>query len=207
MMKLTPEILSTLGITDEAQVTQVLTLADEHAIEILSPDESRLLEAAAEPAKTLEQQAADAGMVVLDRAALTALEQDSQRVTQLEAVVEQLNEDAATSRRELSDTRFDVAFEDAERVGKAAPAQRDDMRDYYEQNPEAALKMLENAPPIVNVQPRGANVKPAGDDVPANTHAEHYELNSRVHSYMQEHGTDYVAALEALTGVGGAVER
>lgn len=241
-------LASIAGITDEAEVEKIVTLAAEENVEdskvleaieaakpappaektleemaeakgvkILSSDDYESLDADAkagadakrqleeqqgkEPTKTLEELAAEAGHSLIDPERLTTLEQAADKVPGLEVAVKRLADDAADAQKQLESNRFEQAYDEAERVGKAIPAQRERMKGFFELNADSTLKMLEEQPQMVNVQARGANVTAPADNVPAGQDPQHYQLEQDITARMQEKGEDYATALEAITGV------
>lgn len=249
-MKLTADILKTLGITDQAKIDEILQLASadepdvtklleaieaakpeapvktleeqakEKGVTLLSAEDhealkkkaadaeaqaaeaNKQLEASgAEPVKTLEEQATEAGMTLLDSERVRTLEDTASKVPGLEVAVKKLSDDAEASRKELQDGKFETAYSDAEREGKASPANKERMKAFFQLDADNTLAMLSEAEPIVNMAPKGRNAAPAGDDVPANTHAQHHELEGQIEAYMQEHDVAYFKALEAVSGV------
>lgn len=172
--------------------TAILTLLDLDE----SADEAKVLEAitalktppAAEPVKTLEQQAADAGMVVLDSAQLT-----------------QLTSDAAAGREakdELHANRFENAWTKALDAGRATPAMEETKRALYAVAPDLTIKELDEGPTIINVKPSGwKNDKdaPGAQTSPPGVEPENYALDQKIWAYIRENklpNTDYPLVLD-----------
>lgn len=159
--------------------------------------------------KTLEEIAAEAGKSIIDPERLTALEQSATKVTALEVSVNKLRDDAEAAQKELAASVFETAYDKAENEGKAVPAQKDRMKGFYELDAEGTLAMLEEAPPMLNMRAKGANVPPRGEGLPEDVRTKgsaeaiaEYELEARVEAYKGENPkADYATALEAVAGV------
>jgi hypothetical protein len=154
--------------------------------------EEKILEAIgerAEPpqAKTLEAQAAEKGMVLLD----------AERVTKLEA-------DAATgvqAAKQLGEQRFTLAFDKALTDGRvdAKPETRELHQSIYDANPDLAIRNLEALPKVVNLAAATTTGRVQADgEAPEGVDPDSFELDQRVQAHMAEHKTDYMTALEAV---------
>jgi phage I-like protein len=168
-------------------------------------DETKLLDAIAdlrkapEPdpagtpdAKTLEQQATAAGFVMLTKAQADSLNAAATEVPALKQTLKELT-DARVE--ETWKREWNAAVDDL----RVAPAEEEPIRELYDANPEATLKMLAARPKIVNDRRRSSG---KGDRVaPDGVDPEQWELDQRVQAYMLEHpGTDYIKALGAVEG-------
>lgn len=142
-MELSADILATLGIDDEAEQKKILDLASED-----NPDEKQVLAAitAAKPepsteTKTLEQQASDAGKIVLSADDFKSLKDGAK--------------DGVTAKKLLDTQTFDMAFKKALDDGKAVASDRE----FYEELPlETAVKRLAAAPKVLNTKPIGRDL-------------------------------------------------
>jgi len=94
--------------------------------------------------KTLEQQAADEGKIVLDAATVSQL--------QLDAAA------GAAAQKQLHQERFDTAFKAAVDARKTTPAERDTIHHFYELDADATLKMLDAREAIMPTAPIGQPV-------------------------------------------------
>jgi phage I-like protein len=109
-------------------------------------DETKVLEAVTalkQPAQTLDQQAAAENKVVLDAATYSTLRAGAEAGTQ--------------ALRELAAERFERSFDDALRNGRTVPAQKESLARFYELDSEAALKLLDDGPMVVNTKASGWN--------------------------------------------------
>jgi phage I-like protein len=196
-MQLTADGLTALGITDTAKQTVILDLAragDADPVKVFEAIEAAKPKAApvTPPAsgKTLEQQAADEGKILLDQAAVTKLMADSAA--------------GAEAKRELEQSRFETAFEKALQAGKTIPALKERYEGFYKLDADGTLKLLEDAPVAVSRGPRGNPVDPNEGVAPDGVHEGHYELEQAVRAHMKEHKmpeSEYAKALEAVSGV------
>jgi phage I-like protein len=193
-MELNADILAAFGITDGDAQKKILDLAGDEkteektlvdAIEAAKPKPEP---AKPEPTKTLEQLAADDGKTVLDQ-------ED----------VRKLKLDAASGRKaleQLDEERFTSGFNKALDKGKAVAAQKENYEAFYALDKEGTLKMLEDAPVIVNTKPRGKNLTTEDLDVPDGVHPASYQLDLDVRKYMaeKEWGEDkYLEALDIVS--------
>ena len=124
-------------------------------------DDQKILDALAElkakadpaDAKTLDQQAADEGKVVI------AL--DTWQATQRDATA------GAAAAKQLHEERFDRAIDAAIAERKVVPAERDGLHHFYELDADACLKSLEARQPILPDKPHGRPVIELDPDSPA----------------------------------------
>lgn len=199
-MELTADTLKALGIEDEAAQKVILELAAAEdadtlkvleAIDAAKPTPKPEPVAPVEPVKTLEQQAAESGKVLLDQAAVVKLTADAQA--------------GREAKIELDANRFETAFEKAIDAGKAAPAQKPEYEELYELDKDRALKMLDNAPQIVGTTPKGHGVTEDELETPAGVDPQSHKLDQEVRKYILENkldaNRDYPKALEAVTGM------
>lgn len=172
-----------MSLTAIAKLLELDENADE--AKILSTIQDRLTPKGGEGAKTLEQQAEEAGYKLLSADELDELRADA---TKGKLALERMHEQ-----------RFEAAF--AKALEKAAVATDDDTktewRELYDANPDVALKRLEALPSLANTQSRGAGGHDT-TDAPAGVDEDRYLLNQRIEAYMAEHNVDYIQALEAV---------
>lgn len=128
------------------------------------------------PVKTLEQQAKDAGLLLLD----------AKDVRQLQAQAAA----GEAAQQQLQTERFDRAFTAALDAHKVTPEQRDSFAHVYALDAEHALKMLDEAPAILPDKPFGQpvleldqNADPA-QIAAAGKHPDGFELNRRIQKHM-----------------------
>lgn len=183
----TRKLAAALGVADDADETKLLEAIDSLRAAKATPDP--------DPAgtKTLEQQAVDAGYVLLSQTQADALNSAATKVPQLETQLKTLMD-------ERVENTFQLAWDSAVDELRAAPAEEESIRALYAASPEATLKMLAARPKIANDVRRGSG---NGDDAlpPKGVDAERWELDRKVKSYMLEHeGCDYIRALEAVEG-------
>lgn len=164
-------------------------------------DEAKLLEAidnlraANKPAdqKTLEQQAAAAGFVML-----TKTQADTLNAAATE--VPKLREQLRTFADERRETAWQTAWNSAVDDFRAAPAEEEGFRELYDANPEATLRVLAARPKIMDDGRRSSGKN--DDKLPPNgVMPEQWALDQKVQAYILEHpGTDYIRALAAVEG-------
>lgn len=178
----------------DAQVLKLLDLPED-------TDDAKLLEAVtalkakadkepAEPVepKTLEQQAGEAGKVLLDSTQYAELRSDATA-----------GREAA---KQLHAEKFDRAFEDALRAGRAVEAQRETKQKFYSLDAEATLKELAEGPVILNTRPRGQSYS-LDDDIPNGVHPESHQLDQKVRARLKELGKgmdSYIEVYELMQG-------
>lgn len=207
-MKLDSETLKGLGITDEAEQKKILDMAaadDADTLKVLEAIDAA--KPKVEPAKpetpapaekpesvrTLEAQAKDAGMVLLDAASTQKLLSD------------------AAAGRVAADTlvteRFDSAWTKAleNPAGPTvAPAQEDTYRQLYAVKPVEVLKMLDEAQPILSARPAGKVSEDGTVEAPPGVDAASFQLDQDVRKYATANKLDptkdYLKCLEAVTG-------
>lgn len=191
VIEITAEMLTTLGITEDTDQKKILDVAGEDKPDLLKVlgaiVATKTPEAVVPETKTLEQLAADSGKVLLDGPQLAQLTSDAKA--------------GAEAKKELEVQTFDIAFERNTREGKVVPAQREQMLSFYQLDHDGTIKLMDEAPTRLTMQPRGANVKPPDENMPDGVHQAGYELDAEVKTYMTEHGEkDYIKALESVTG-------
>lgn len=177
-----PELLKTLSLADDADASAVLEAV-------------KALQTKPEPTevKSLEAQAAEAGMVVLDADKYRALETGANA--------------GIAAQKELASQRFEVAFDDALRNGRAVPAQKEQRAHFYTLDAEATLKELAEGPVLVNVKPQGWDNThlQGGGDAPEGVHAGSHTENQRILEVQAKNpGMDYMAAFDHLRKLEGA---
>ncbi len=197
-----PDLLKLLDLPEGADDRQLLDAVTKLA--------KKARKQTAEPVKTLEQQAAAAGKIVLDadkwdktvqraKNGAAALE----RVTTLEQTVTTLNAERADQRFEHA---FNTALNDPQGA-RVTPAEKDDLKHFYQLDADATLKMIEARTPIVNARPAGAaaieldqNADP--QQVAAHgLHPDSHQLDQRIRKYMLDKGmppTSYVKVFEQV---------
>ncbi len=167
---------------DEAKVLEAVTALKEKADE----------KPAEEDARTLEQQAADEGKVLLDTAALADLTRKANA-----------GEEAA---KQLAAQRFETSFERAVASGRAIPAQKEQLEHFYTLDAEGTLKLLDEGPQIVNVMPSGwNNSRLELDDGPAGVDPDAHKLDAKVKARLKELSkpmTEYPKVLEQMMQAG-----
>lgn len=192
-LEVTPEILTTLGITEDADQKKILDLAgkDDTNLSMLlgAIVGTRAAPVAPSDTKTLEQMAEAEGKVLLDAPQLAQLVAGATA--------------GAEAKKQLEKQTFEVAFERNVRDGgKVVPAQKEQMEAFYALDADGTIKLMDDAPPKLTTRPNGQNVKPPDENMPDGVHQEGYELDSKVRSHMAETGeTNYIKALETVTGV------
>lgn len=179
MPEITPEILKALSLAEDADETKVLSAITELA-EKPSPEPTPEPET-----KTLAQQAADAGKVLIDPKDFDELK-----------TLAQSGADAAEERRA---EKFTQAIELARKEGRmdAKEETESDWRELYDVAPEKTLARIADLPRILSTKAQGAGG--SGTDVaPDGVDEEHYALNQAVLAYQGEHECDYTTALDAV---------
>lgn len=170
------ELLTLLDLEEGADDSKVLEKVSELKAKAETPEPAER--------KTLEQQAADDGKVLLDSAKYTELESNARA-----------GKHAAD---ELAKTRFETSYQRALDAGRAVPAQKEQLEHFYQLDAQGTLKMLDEGPQLVNVRPSGLPVEL--DDASAGlTPAQ--QLDRRVKDKLKELGkgmTDYPTVLEQL---------
>ena len=131
-------VLKSLGIADDADEQTVITRLEDIA-KPPAPTEPA-------PTKTLEQQANEAGKIVLDQATFKTLSAGA--AAGMEA------------QKELHQTKFTTAWDLAVNGGKFADAEKPTWERFYELDAEHTLKTLDDAPVRFQISPRGQNVSP-----------------------------------------------
>lgn len=182
------QLAAALGIDESADEPKLL----EAIKDLKEKATAKPVEATAdEPVKTLEQLAADDGKVLLDKTAVAALNSAASKVPTLEAKVKTLA-DAA------HEANFKAAWDTAVEKLLAAPAEEEAVRELYDANPDATVKMLEARSPIANATPKGSGMTDE-DEVPAGVNPGSFKLDKQVRSYMLDKSEpDYIKALEAV---------
>lgn len=179
----TENLLKTLDLPEDADEQTVL---DRLAALKTKADDADKLQRKLEkkPVKTLEQQARDAGLVLLDQAAKRQLEQQA--------------EAGALAFKQLHEERFDRAFKQALADRKATPAEEANLKHFYELDADATLKLLDDREPIPSAMPTGdpaidltkiAEADPQ-EIAAAGIHPGSVQLDAKVRAYMESKGLD-----------------
>lgn len=179
-----PKILEALGLPADADEAKAL---------------SAVAELKTEP-KTLDAQAAEAGKVLLDKSEHEALTTKAAEAGALEVRIQTLEKEGA-------DAKFDAAFDKAKHALDAKPETRESLRELFDANQSAALKLLASladAPSIVPTKAQGAggeNSDPA--EVPAGVDAAAFELDRKVqaHIALQAGEGKTISYMDALNAV------
>lgn len=162
-------------------------------------DDAKILEAVTAlktpgtEAKTLDQQAADAGKTLLDLAQVTALVSDAQA--------------GRVAANKLLEMEFESAFGDAIRSGRAAPAQRDQLKHFYTLDQPSTLKMLQEGPQIVRVQPtldwdNSRHLHADGGEIPVGVHPGSHSVHEQILKTLEAENlpaSDYTKVYDRLT--------
>ena len=140
-----------------------------------------------EPAKTLDEQAADAGKVLLDAGEVAQLQADATA--------------GASAASELREMRFAGAFDKALSEGRidAKPETRDRLHKLFEADEDTTLTLLSELAPVVKTTTVGSG---GGDEIPAGVDADEFRLDQKAQAHAREHNVDYVTALAAVTQEG-----
>lgn len=189
------KLAAALGLDEDADEPKLLEAIEQLTDKATAP----ATEPKPEPTKTLEQQADEQGKVLLDRTQVDALNTAASKVPALEETVKTLTD-------ERHEARFRAAWDKAIDELRAAPAEEEAVRELYDANPDATLKMLDARTPIANATPKGSGAADE-DEIPAGVKPESYLLDKQVRAFMVERSeTDYMKALEAvqhLNAIGG----
>ena len=190
--------MDTETVTPNPDLVKLLDLGDD-------ADDAKILEAIAalkdkaskpskkERIKTLEQEAAEKGLVVLDQKSVERL--------QLDAAA------GATAMKQLHEQRFDTVFDKAVSERKVTPAERDDLHATYLLDSDLALRLLENRQPIMSAKPQGnptieldlSELSDPADVAAAGFHPGSHDIARRIDKYMLDNKigrSDYVKVLE-----------
>lgn len=147
-----------------------------------------------EPAKTLEQQAAENGQVLLDADTLNTLKRQASA--------------GETAMHQLHEQRFETAFELAlnhSEGAKVTPAEKDSLHHFFTLDADATIKLIEDRDPIVSARPAGApTVELDGDTEPqvlaANgVHPGNHNLHAQITKHMLDNKIptgDYAKVME-----------
>lgn len=199
------DLTKTLGLPDDADeqaiATAVKTLAEAKPVELIKTlslpedaDDAAVLTAVKALAaknkpdeKTLVVAATEAGKVLLDQATFDTL---NAKLTTLDQTVASLN----TLTAERASEKFTLAWDEALREGRAAPATKEHYEGLYGLDAGKTLALLAAAPRIVPVRPTGSS---ANHETPPNvSNPAEYELDQAVHARMTADKLDYVTALD-----------
>ena len=185
------ELVTALGSVelDEAHTAKLLDAATGLAKKAKKADK-----AADKPVRTLEQEAADRGLVILDA--------EQVRTLQTQAA------SGAAAMKQLHEQRFDHAFTDAVKARKVTPAERDSLAHFYTLDAAATLTMLEARQPIVPEAPRGLpslQIDPDPGDfqqvAQAGLHPGSHQLHQQVQAKLKELNkpqSEYLTVLEQI---------
>jgi phage I-like protein len=191
-------LLTALGIEDAEtlKVLEAVDIDEQHGKVLL--DAANALKAKAEehePGKltTLEQQAADAGKVVLDAGQFEKFAQRAKdgaaaldRVKTLESSLKTLEDERADERFEHT---FDAALNDPAGA-RVAPAEKDQLKHFFTLDADATLKLIEDRKPIVHAKPLGApalELDAAAEPeqvMAAGIHPDSHTLDQKIRKYM-----------------------
>lgn len=173
---------------DEAKILEAVTELKEQATKPAEPAKP------AEPVKTLEQQAADEGKIVLDQAAVNQLKLDAAA--------------GATAMKQLHQQRFEHAFDAALKDRKVTPAEKEDLERVYKLDADLGIKLMEDRQPIVPDKPAGAPTIDLDQDdatpselAAAGVYPGSHELHRKIVKHMLENKLperDYVKVLEQV---------
>ncbi len=170
-MDLTPTILKALGVEDEKAQTKILDQAkaedftEEKLLEALEAAKPEPTKPADEP-KTLDVLLKEEGKVALDGPTLVQLQADATA--------------GRDAQKKLHTAAFETAYSDAERQGKATPAQKERFQGFYALDAESTLTMLSEAPQVFNVKPLGGFVSADGDVTPEGVAPESHKLHTEI---------------------------
>jgi phage I-like protein len=143
---------------DEAKILEAAETLKAKAAKRAKKDAKRQLDADAGETKTLDQQAADEGKIVLDQAAWEKTQREAQAGT---LAFKQLHQQA-----------FDTAFDKAVADRKAMPGEKDTLQLLYKADAETTLKMLDGRQPVMLERPAGAPSIEFDPDSPENFDAD-----------------------------------
>lgn len=195
-VEITAETLKLLDLpedADEAKLLETLTALKQTAKD--AKKAAKQLDK--EPQKTLEQQAKDAGLVLLDT--------DDVRKLQKKAAA------GAEAAKQLHQQRFDTAFELAladPKGPRVKPAEKEQLQKVYKLDADLAIEMIEARDPVVGVGtlPNGdPAIDLTRDDVEPETLVRagvfpgSHELDSKIRAHMREHKlpeSQYITILE-----------
>lgn len=166
------DLLKALGLDETADeqkmldaVTQLKAKADEKPSEKPEPEPAST--------RTLEQQAADDGKILLDTARFTDLNRKAD-----------LGEQAS---KQLAAQTFERSYEKALAAGRAVPAQKEQLEHFYTLDAESTLKLLDDGPQLVNTRPAGGPGL-VEDGTPDGVHPESHKLDQAVKAKLKELG-------------------
>ncbi len=142
---------------------------------------------------SLESQASAEGKVVLSTDQFQSLQADATA--------------GADAAKQLSQMRFDGAFDKAVSLGKALPAQKEMFSTLYAANADSTLALLDGLHPVVNMEPAGSSATPEGHAVALSAEmkaeagefgspdADRIKLHERAVALSAEKSIEYVDAL------------
>lgn len=185
------KLAAALGLDETADEPKLLEAIEQLTDKATAPARP---EPDPEPTKTLEQQADEHGKVLLDRTQVEALNSAASKVPALEETV-----------KTLTDERHEARFLDAwnkalddPRGPRVAPAEEEAIRELYDSNADATLKMLDARSPIGSAKPKGSGAADE-DVVPTGVNPDSFLLDKQVRTYMVDRDeADYMKALEAV---------
>lgn len=191
------DLLKILGLDGDSDLVAALDDLD-----LDETQERKILDAATalkqradtEP-RTLEAQAQENGLVLLDADAVRTLQQQAAAG------------DAAM--KQLHEQRFEHAFEKAVEEHKVIPAERDTLHRFFELDADAALQSIEQRQPVMPARPSGEPVIELDLDAPADpadsvargVHPQSHEVYRRVQAKLKELDkpqSDFTTVLEQM---------
>jgi phage I-like protein len=192
----TSALIKLLDLPEDADEATVL-----EAAEALKAKAAKRAKKTDEPVKTLEQQAGDAGKIVLDAA-------DWEK-TQRQAKA------GAAAMKQLHQQTFDNAFAKAVTDRKATPAEEDNLRTLYKLDADTTLRMLDARQPVLPTAPTGAPSIEFDPDAPENFDADaaarsglapnSVALDAQITKHLRDKGlpmTDYSKVLDQYINEG-----
>lgn len=194
----TATLIKTLDLAEDADEAKILEALSELKT---AADEAAKLQKKLDkkPVKTLEQQAEERGLKVLDGDTLTKLLDQAAKGEQ--------------AMKELHNQRFENAFEKALNDSKGPrvkPDEHDSLKYFYTLDADATIKMIEDREPLVPARP---STEPAIDlseldaDAPveqllaARVHPDSHTLDQRIRKHMLDNklpDSDYVKIFEQV---------
>ena len=164
------DIATALGLDETSPLVIALDAIEDETEQAAAIEAAKPKTVEPTQVKTLDEQAADEGKVVLDADEVQQLRRGA---TAGEAAMKQLHEQT-----------FNTAFDKALGERKVVPAERENFEKLYELDDTLALTMLDSREPIMPNGPAGApslEYPKDGGDAPKDPHA---ELTAQVHKYM-----------------------
>jgi phage I-like protein len=151
--------------------------------------------------RTLEQEATDKGLVLLDKNEVKKLQQGYA--------------DLAVLKAERHTDRFETAFDAAQRDRKVTPGEKDTLKELYDAAPDATLKMLDARQPIMPDKPQGQPAIEFDPSEPDNFDADNavrggmepgsVMLDAKVRAHLRDKGlpeSEYITVLDQVVNGG-----